>query len=56
VLLAVDGQVAALFAIRDPLREDSVAALARLHRQGYRLVMLTGDNPTTQRHRQRSRH
>lgn len=26
VLLAVDGQAAALFAIRDPLREDSVAA------------------------------
>lgn len=47
VLLAVDGQAAALFAIRDPLREDSVAAIARLHRQGYRLVMLTGDNPTT---------
>ncbi|RWT23327.1 copper-exporting P-type ATPase CopA [Raoultella planticola] len=47
VLLAVDGQAAALFAIRDPLREDSVAALARLHRQGYRLVMLTGDNLTT---------
>ncbi|MFJ3000218.1 copper-exporting P-type ATPase CopA [Raoultella planticola] len=47
VLLALDGQVAALFAIRDPLRSDSVAALARLHRQGYRLVMLTGDNPTT---------
>lgn len=47
VLLAVDGEVAALIAIRDPLRSDSVAALARLHRQGYRLVMLTGDNPVT---------
>ncbi|MEX0493448.1 copper-exporting P-type ATPase CopA [Raoultella terrigena] len=47
VLLAVDGEVAALIAIRDPLRGDSVAALARLHRQGYRLVMLTGDNPIT---------
>ncbi|KFC08734.1 heavy metal transporting ATPase [Trabulsiella guamensis ATCC 49490] len=47
VLLAVDGQAVALFAIRDPLREDSVAALERLHRAGYRLVMLTGDNPTT---------
>ncbi|MGS4820835.1 copper-exporting P-type ATPase CopA [Raoultella terrigena] len=47
VLLAVDGEVAALIAIRDPLRSDSVAALARLHRQGYRLVMLTGDNPIT---------
>ncbi|MFZ4257342.1 copper-exporting P-type ATPase CopA [Raoultella terrigena] len=47
VLLAVDGEVAALIAIRDPLRSGSVAALARLHRQGYRLVMLTGDNPIT---------
>ncbi|MDI7507179.1 HAD-IC family P-type ATPase, partial [Cronobacter dublinensis] len=47
VLLAVDGTLAALFAIRDPLREDSAAALARLHREGYRLVMLTGDNAVT---------
>ena len=47
VLLAVDGKIAALLAIRDPLREDSVSALQRLHRAGYRLVMLTGDNPTT---------
>lgn len=47
VLLAIDGKAAALFAIRDPLRADSVAALQRLHRAGYRLVMLTGDNPTT---------
>jgi len=47
VMLAVDGQAAALFAIRDPLRDDSVSALQRLHRAGYRLVMLTGDNPLT---------
>ncbi len=47
VLLAIDGKAAALFALRDPLRADSVAALERLHREGYRLVMLTGDNPTT---------
>lgn len=47
VLMAVDGKAAAVFAIRDPLRQDSVAALKRLHQAGYRLVMLTGDNPTT---------
>ncbi|HDS9360582.1 TPA: copper-exporting P-type ATPase CopA [Enterobacter chengduensis] len=47
VLLAVDGKAAALLAVRDPLRQDSVDALERLHRAGYRLVMLTGDNPTT---------
>ncbi|GKX56947.1 Cu+ exporting ATPase [Leminorella grimontii] len=47
VLLAVNGALAAVLAIRDPLREDSVSALNRLHQQGYRLVMLTGDNPVT---------
>ncbi|SFR03509.1 Cu+-exporting ATPase [Enterobacter sp. kpr-6] len=47
VLLAVDGHAVAMFAIRDPLREDSVEALTRLHNAGYRLVMLTGDNPVT---------
>ncbi|MCG5043380.1 copper-exporting P-type ATPase CopA [Enterobacteriaceae bacterium 155047] len=47
VLMAVDGKAEAVFAIRDPLRQDSVAALKRLHQAGYRLVMLTGDNPTT---------
>jgi Cu+-exporting ATPase len=47
VLLAANGQLAALFALRDPLREDSVSALQRLHQLGYQLVMLTGDNPRT---------
>lgn len=42
VLLAVDGKAVALLAVRDPLRSDSVAALQRLHKAGYRLVMLTG--------------
>ncbi|MDI8800052.1 HAD family hydrolase, partial [Salmonella enterica subsp. enterica serovar Montevideo] len=31
----------------DNVRSDSIAALERLHNAGYRLVMLTGDNPTT---------
>ncbi|MFV8978529.1 copper-exporting P-type ATPase CopA [Serratia fonticola] len=47
VLLAANGKPAALIAIRDPLRSDSVSALQRLHQQGYQLVMLTGDNPVT---------
>ena len=34
VLLAVEGKARALFAIRDPLRDDSVQALQRLHRAG----------------------
>ncbi|WP_288500735.1 copper-exporting P-type ATPase CopA [uncultured Erwinia sp.] len=47
VLLAADGHIVALFAIRDPLRQESVGALQRLHQRGYQLVMLTGDNPIT---------
>ncbi|MFZ4834452.1 copper-exporting P-type ATPase CopA [Rouxiella sp. Mn2063] len=47
VLLAAAGKLVALFAIRDELRSDSVDALRRLHNQGYKLVMLTGDNPLT---------
>ncbi|MDR1887792.1 MAG: heavy metal translocating P-type ATPase [Zoogloeaceae bacterium] len=37
----------ALFAIADPLKAGTPAALKRLTAQGVRLVMLTGDNPRT---------
>jgi len=47
VLLAAEGKIVALFVIRDPLRVESVSALQRLHRRGYQLVMLTGDNEIT---------
>ena len=49
VLLAVDGQLAALFAVHDPIRIDSCEALERLRAAGYQLVMLTGDNADTAR-------
>lgn len=47
VILTAMGKPAALLSIRDPLRSDSVSALQRLHKLGYSLVMLTGDNPIT---------
>ena len=47
VLLAVDGEIQAMFSIRDSLRSESVAMLQRLRKMGYRLVMLTGDNAVT---------
>lgn len=47
VILTAYGKPAALLSIRDPLRSDSVSALQRLHQRGYKLVMLTGDNPIT---------
>jgi len=47
VMLAADGKLVAVMAIRDPLRATSADALKRLHQLGYRLIMLTGDNPAT---------
>ncbi|WP_368900299.1 copper-exporting P-type ATPase CopA [Mixta calida] len=49
VFLAVEGKLAGLLAIRDPLRDESMRALQRLHGLGYRLIMLTGDNEVTAR-------
>ncbi|EWH02343.1 hypothetical protein Q427_09305 [Halomonas sp. BC04] len=47
VYLAVDGRLAALFGISDPLRADTVAAVKRLQADGLKVVMLTGDNEHT---------
>lgn len=49
VLLAEQGQLTGLIALRDPLRPESIDALKRLHQQGYRLIMLTGDHENTAR-------
>ncbi len=45
--LAVDGSLAALIAVADPVKEDSIAAIQRLQRNNIRVVMLTGDNRAT---------
>ncbi|WP_395708383.1 heavy metal translocating P-type ATPase [Reyranella sp.] len=47
IFLAVDGKVAALFAIADPVKGTTPAALEALKREKVRVVMLTGDNRTT---------
>ncbi len=47
ILLAVDGEVAALLLVTDPLREDSKQAISELTRQGIEVVMLTGDTQAT---------
>lgn len=47
MLLAQDGQLQAGFALADPLREDSAAAIQRLHGMGVKVMMLTGDNEGT---------
>ena len=47
MLFAVDGEIAAIIAVADPIKEDSVAAIRRLQDIGLRVVMLTGDNHAT---------
>jgi Cu+-exporting ATPase len=47
VLAAVDGEPAGVLAIADPVKPDSAAAIAALHRLGVEVVMLTGDNAST---------
>lgn len=47
VFFAVDNALAAIIAIADPVKSDSVAAIQRLQRHGMRVIMLTGDNAVT---------
>jgi Cu+-exporting ATPase len=47
VVLAVDGAIAGLFAIADPVKPTTQAALKALRGDGMRIVMLTGDNRVT---------
>jgi Cu+-exporting ATPase len=45
--LAIDHKFAAIIAVADPIKEDSIAAIKRLQNNGIRVVMLTGDNRDT---------
>ena len=47
--VAVDGALAGLLAVADTVKENSAAAIAQMHRQNLRVVMLTGDNWRTAR-------
>src|SRR5262249_45109088 len=47
IFLALDGKLAAVIAIADPIKATTAAALQALSSEGVRVVMLTGDNRTT---------
>ncbi len=47
ILMGVDQQLIAAFAIADPVKPTTAAALANLKEQGVEVVMLTGDNRVT---------
>jgi Cu+-exporting ATPase len=44
VFVAVDGRPAGLLSVSDPIKESTPEAVRMLHRDGIRLVMLTGDS------------
>ena len=47
IFLAVDGRVAGLLAVADPVKEGAAAAIEALRDSGVRVVMATGDSRTT---------
>jgi len=47
MFLAVDGRLAGLIGVADPIKATTPEAVQQLHRGGIRLVMLTGDSRTT---------
>ena len=47
VFVAVDGMVAGLIGVADPIKETTPEAIRDLHAEGLAVVMLTGDSATT---------
>ncbi len=47
LFVAVDGQPAGVLGVSDPVKESSAEAIAALHREGVRVIMMTGDHPAS---------
>ena len=47
MFVVVDGAVAGLVCVSDPVKETTPAALKALHELGFRIIMATGDNERT---------
>jgi Cu+-exporting ATPase len=47
MLVGVDGEVAGLIGVADPIKETTPEALQMLHAEGFRVIMLTGDSRGT---------
>jgi Cu+-exporting ATPase len=47
MFVAVDGKLAGVLGVADPIKDGAREAIRRLHEQGLRVVMLTGDSRQT---------
>jgi Cu+-exporting ATPase len=47
--VAIDGALAGIIGVADPIKESTPEAIAALHDEGLRVVMLTGDSQATAR-------
>lgn len=47
MFIAIDGRLAGLMGVADPIKESTPEALRDLHKEGIEIVMVTGDSRTT---------
>ncbi|HEU4498568.1 MAG TPA: heavy metal translocating P-type ATPase [Sphingomicrobium sp.] len=47
MFVAIDGKLAGLLVVADPIKESALSAIAELQRRGVHVVMMTGDNRRT---------
>jgi len=47
IFVAIDGELAGLLVVADPIKENARSAVDQLHRDGIRVVMMTGDSRRT---------
>ena len=47
MIVAEDGEAIGVIGVADTIKDDSVSAIKKLHRLGYKTVMITGDNKRT---------
>ena len=47
VYIAVENQAAGIISVADAIKQDSVAAIQRMHALGLKVILLTGDNRAT---------
>jgi len=49
MFVVLEGRVAGLVSVADPVKDSTPAALKALHEEGFRIIMATGDNERTAR-------